>query len=126
MIDKMRNNAIRRFAECHIGILPEDAGYNWVGMHKDVYVFGKTEKSIQAFLRLEKLAKAFKIVTPILVTLCLLSLTWVILTQSLASTICLIICICCGCAGVAYLIICTNVCLREVLYNVTTVKIKED
>ena len=122
----MKNHAIRRFAECHIGILPDDVGYNFVGMHGDVYVFGKTEKSIQAYIKLEKLAKGYRIATPLLVVLCLLSVIWVVLAPSLASTICLLICICSGCAGVAYLIRYTNVYLKEVLHNVTTIKTKAE
>lgn len=80
-----KEDAIMRFKECHFGKSPADKGYNFIAEHKDKYVYGKNEESINSFFKLEKLASCFRIASVAFLVIFFIIVAWVFMSYSLLS-----------------------------------------
>lgn len=109
--------AIQRFMECNLGIHPEELGFKFVEKYKDLYVFGTSQKCIDYFLKFEKIHKCFCIISPIFILVLLSIVTWIAITQSIASIICLWISGCLGFAGIAYIFNYSGKYMKYILNN---------
>ena len=117
-----KEDAIKRFQECHFGASPSDRGYNYIDQYKDMYVYGKSEDAIRSYLKLEKIGKYFRLTSLIFLFLFLLIALWVIIRMSLVSVICLWICACCGFSGISYILKNTEKYMNEFTNKVITIK----
>ncbi|MBE6468082.1 MAG: hypothetical protein E7004_05790 [Alphaproteobacteria bacterium] len=78
-----RDDAIRRFQECHLGHTPAEMGYTAIDEYKDCYVYAKKQKSLDIFFKFERNSKAFNIILPVFSILFLAICVWIIVSPEI-------------------------------------------